>query len=231
MPRPPFRRHKRKNATKRPLHRSSAWLRGTRNLLLVAAAVSVYQLATSGEINWHHTLLQELKEKITENSAALNQAKNALEKQGAQREGKPEPDIDLYGRVVRVADGDTLSLLTTAGDQYKIRLFAIDAPELAQSYGKQAQNMLSGLVYQKNVGITVIETDQYGRKVGTVFIDNKNVNEALVDAGGAWWYRQHGPHERNLEHAEQHARDNRLGLWNSKDKPQAPWDWRRQNRR
>ncbi|MGH8502559.1 MAG: thermonuclease family protein [Gammaproteobacteria bacterium] len=40
----------------------------------------------------------------------------------------------LTGRVVKIADGDTLTLLDASNSQHKIRLSGIDAPERAQPY-------------------------------------------------------------------------------------------------
>ncbi|MDR3260216.1 MAG: hypothetical protein LBT78_00095 [Tannerella sp.] len=41
----------------------------------------------------------------------------------------------LTGRVVKVQDGDTITILTSEKEQIKIRLYGIDAPEKSQDYG------------------------------------------------------------------------------------------------
>ena len=41
----------------------------------------------------------------------------------------------LKGRVVKVADGDTITLLDAANVQHRIRLDKIDAPEKSQPFG------------------------------------------------------------------------------------------------
>ena len=41
----------------------------------------------------------------------------------------------LTGRVVAVSDGDTLTVLDKDEQQYRIRLYGIDAPEKVQPYG------------------------------------------------------------------------------------------------
>ena len=41
----------------------------------------------------------------------------------------------LTGRVVKVQDGDTITVLDANHVQYKIRLAGIDAPEMHQAFG------------------------------------------------------------------------------------------------
>jgi len=45
----------------------------------------------------------------------------------------------ITGRVVSVADGDTLTLLDTTNQTHKIRLAGIDAPEKKQDFGQKAK--------------------------------------------------------------------------------------------
>ena len=52
----------------------------------------------------------------------------------------------LPGRVVGVADGDTITVLGANREQHKIRLGAIDAPKKAQPFGQRSKESLSALV-------------------------------------------------------------------------------------
>lgn len=235
MKRPPFNRYsrsKRSPGNSRPrsgLFRRGAWSRGLRNLALLALAASLYQWTAHGSVSWPGELVERAGSWLGRPDAGWQHAREVLEKQGERREGRPLPDFDLRGRVVRVADGDTLSLLDDRGEQHKVRLFAIDTPELDQAHGKAAHNALSELVYQQPVGLVVVDVDDYQRKVATVYADERNINLALVAAGHAWWYRYHAPHERPLQRAEQQARAQSLGLW-ADEAPVPPWDWRRRHR-
>jgi len=201
----------------------------SRNLVrvaLVLLGLSLYQLATDGEVNWHRQALDKL---AGERNTGLGQAVESLETAGAAREGQAPEHFDLTGRVVRIADGDTLSLLDASNTQHKIRFFGIDAPESDQPHGNRSREALAALVSGKRLGVVVIEEDDYGRKVGTVYADGRNVNLALVEQGHAWWYQYFARQEHALEAAEREARSARRGLWAGSD-PTPPWDWRRQQR-
>ncbi len=226
MNRPPFKRHRKRRG--RSPHASL--LRAGRNLLFILAAGSVYQLVVHGELTWPGSLLESARNLAAGHAPGWEHARDALEEQGAAREGQPLPAFDLVGRVVRVADGDTLSVLDRNGSQHKIRLYGIDTPEMQQAHGDVARRALSERVYQQEVGVVVVDIDDYQRKVGTVYHRGSNVNLGLVAGGHAWWYRYHAPHEHPLEQAESQARAGQRGLWAASD-PIPPWDWRRADRR
>ena len=98
---------------------------------------------------------------------------------------------NLEGKVVKIADGDTLTLLTSSNQQVKIRLAGIDTPERKQPFGKRAKQALAKLAFQKQVLVEVEAKDRYGRTIGVVFVDGLNVNAELVKQGMAWVYRKY----------------------------------------
>jgi len=57
----------------------------------------------------------------------------------------------LTGKVISVADGDTLTVLDHNNLQHKIRLAGIDAPEKAQPFGQRSKQNLSRLTFGKEV--------------------------------------------------------------------------------
>jgi micrococcal nuclease len=75
----------------------------------------------------------------------------------------------------------------------------------------------------------MVETDSYGRQVGTLYSNGFTINQAMVASGYAWWYRYYARNERELAAAEREARDERRGLWAAPDAV-APWEWRRRKR-
>ncbi len=92
---------------------------------------------------------------------------------------------ELSGRVFRVADGDTFTLLTSDSQQIKIRLAEIDAPESGQPYGNKSKQALSGLVAGKDIRVVVQTTDRYGRTVGRPFVGSLDVCEEMIRLGAA----------------------------------------------
>ena len=132
------------------------------------------------------------------------------------------------GKVVGIADGDTITVLRDGHEQVKIRLYGIDAPESGQPFGKASKQNLSSMVHGQSVQIEVMDTDRYGRTVARIFVDGEDVNAAQLRSGHAWLYRQYCKTWVCGEWAglETEARSNGAGLWADKD-PTPPWQWRR----
>lgn len=137
----------------------------------------------------------------------------------------------LSGRVVGVADGDTITVLDVTNTQFKIRLSGIDAPEKKQAFGQVSKKSLSDMVYGKQVNVEYEKQDRYGRTVGKVLVNGVDANLEQVKQGLAWFYRKY-QNEMVLDdrltylHAEEAAHAAKAGLWLDAD-PVAPWDFRR----
>lgn len=117
------------------------------------------------------------------------------------------------GHVVKIADGDTFTLLVNEHDQIKVRMDGIDAPEKKQPFGNKAKEYLSSMIWGVPVTITVTKNDRYGRSVAKVSTDSiPDVNYEMIKAGYAWHYKEYNKDE-NYAIAEVLARNNRLGLW------------------
>lgn len=141
---------------------------------------------------------------------------------------------ELAGRVVAVSDGDTITVLDAGRKPHKVRLSGIDAPESRQAFGTRSTQSLAKQVFDRQVSVEWGKHDRYGRIVGVVFVDGRDVNLAQVRAGLAWWYRQYAreqaPDDRQLyEAAENEAKVARRGLW-ADPQPVPPWAWRRAGR-
>lgn len=138
----------------------------------------------------------------------------------------------LQGKVVSVADGDTLTVLDDKKTQHKIRLHGIDAPEKAQAFGQKSKQSLNQLVHSKMVTVEFEKKDKYGRTVGKVLLNGTDVCLEQIKLGMAWHYKQYQSEQSKEDRdtyaqAEQTARAQVVGLWKDKS-PTPPWEFRRQ---
>ena len=128
-----------------------------------------------------------------------------------------------------VTDGDSLRI-----SNQKIRLWAIDAPELQQTCqqlgvswpcGAEAMVALTEHIGSHSVSCRKEDIDRYGRIVAECFIGDSSINEWLVGNGWALAYRQYSA---KFTSAEDQAKSRKSGLWQGEFI--APWDWRQQQR-
>jgi len=142
--------------------------------------------------------------------------------------------VTLRGRVVAITDGDTLTLLNTFKRQHKIRLAGIDAPETGQPYGKLAKHHLSEQLMNREITVVSQKIDRYGRFVGKVLFQGRDVCLEQIRAGYAWIYADYEAELSSQDRARytaavQDAKVARRGLW-AESSPQPPWAFRRASR-
>ena len=148
---------------------------------------------------------------------------------------------ELKGKIISIADGDTATLLVLENQskllkplekekvniktQYRIRLNDIDAPESKQAFGNKSKENLKNYIYQKDVVVKYESTDKYGRILGTIYYQGKDINLQQVKDGYAWVYRHYSKKQDYIKEEEK-ARQERKGLWADKN-PINPYDFRR----
>ena len=151
----------------------------------------------------------------------------------------------LQGKVVKVADGDTVTIVDNSGEKHRIRLTGIDAPEKNQPHGDASTQGLVALVSGKTVTIEYEKRDRYKRIVGKVLVDPlgevfcmaldcvKKIDAGLkqIKSGLAWHYKyyqmEQSEEDRRLySEAELEAKARQIGIWKNEE-PMAPWLWRR----
>src|ERR1035437_10967195 len=76
----------------------------------------------------------------------------------------------INGRVVSVADGDTLTILAADNVQHKIRLAGIDAPEKKQPFRGRSRQHLGHLAHSRDVTALCNKIDRYRRRVCKVMV-------------------------------------------------------------
>jgi endonuclease YncB( thermonuclease family) len=132
---------------------------------------------------------------------------------------------EIKGKVVSIADADTITVLDASNTQHKIRFDGIDAPEKGQDYGTKATEALKLAIGGNPVRVITTGKDKYGREIGTVYVGDKNLNSWLVKNGWAWHYTKYST-DAKLAELEKSARIARAGLWADSKAPIAPWDFR-----
>ena len=136
----------------------------------------------------------------------------------------------LAGRVVGISDGDTLTLVDATEVQFKIRLSGIDSPEKGQAFGQFCKNSLSDLAYGRAAQIDWKKLDRYGRIIGTVLVDERDMSLEQIRRGCGWHYKKYQNEQSTNDRlsysaAEESARKDKVGLWADSD-PVPPWIWR-----
>ena len=146
---------------------------------------------------------------------------------------------ELTGKVINVADGDTLTILTDDKRQHRVRIAGIDAPEKAQPFGNRSRQNLHAMAHSQDARADCPKTDRYGRKVCKVWVQPSDcpacgltldVGYAQISAGLAWWYRAYAKEQSaedrgRYESEENDSRLRKRGLWVD-DVPVPPWGWR-----
>jgi endonuclease YncB( thermonuclease family) len=144
----------------------------------------------------------------------------------------------VEGKVIGIADGDTITILQVSGDTKtprKIRISGIDAPEKAQAFGAVSKEAMSQLTYGGDATADCRTVDRYGRSICLVRVKGIDVGLRMIELGLAWHYKQYAntqPREEAASYAmlENASRAAKRGLWRDLDTavpPMPPWDWRR----
>jgi micrococcal nuclease len=148
----------------------------------------------------------------------------------------PAQSIAGEYQVARVIDGDTIKV-EDASKKITVRLVGIDAPETSKSkndpgqpYSQRAMKHLASLVLNQTVDVKSYGFDGYGRVLGEVFFEDRNINLEMVKAGLAEVYRgkpafgmDMGPYWK----AEEQAKAANRGMWVLGNQYVSPREWRR----
>ncbi len=123
-----------------------------------------------------------------------------------------------YGKTIlgkaKIIDGDTVHI-----SNYKIRLHAIDAPEIKQrctkngkewSCGLESANFLENLIGDKKIKCETNGRDRYKRYIGVCYKKNLDLNREMVINGWAIAYRYY-----SLDYIieEEIAKLKKVGIW------------------
>lgn len=66
----------------------------------------------------------------------------------------------IQAKVVRVSDGDTITILDSSNTQTRIRLHGIDCPEIGQDFGQVARKHVADMIAGEIVNVEVTDIDR-----------------------------------------------------------------------
>ena len=149
----------------------------------------------------------------------------------------------IWGKVVSVQDGDSITILTDQGKNERVQLAYVDAPDQSKKTGKvqpfhkESKEALELMILNKDLIIESFGKDRFGRIKGMVFLDKLNVNLELVRRGLAEIYHpvRRKPEQYKkyyvdqLFHAEGLAKEEKEGVWGDPSYI-SPYQFRRQKK-
>ena len=149
--------------------------------------------------------------------------------------------------ILQVIDGDGFKARAQDGTnrELEVRLYAIDAPEGRQKYGREATNHLRNLTKVGRFWLVTKDQDPHGRTIAIVYKDGidaeHTLNYAMVRDGWAYWYSRYERdynrtpegelemteplNELGLKEAEQQAHTEGKGVWIEPD-VERPWQYK-----
>ncbi|MFA6602921.1 MAG: thermonuclease family protein [Candidatus Shapirobacteria bacterium] len=114
-----------------------------------------------------------------------------------------------WNTVTEVIDGDTFRM----ANGQRVRLLAVDAPELEFCGGTEAKELLEKSVLGKKIILEEVRADYMGRVLALVVSEGKNVNEVLIKSGWGRWDRTKSRMGPNMEKFSDLAQQNKSGIW------------------
>ncbi len=126
----------------------------------------------------------------------------------------PPPTVPVSKRVWRVVgvyDGDSVTCLDEVGQQQKVNLAGVDAPETSQEHGRASREALAGMVFGRVVEVVDEGRDGSGTWSARLFVDGTDVNRQMVATGNAWC--DAAANDPGLAAAQTEAQTQRLGIW------------------
>lgn len=174
-----------------------------------------------------NVLNDTIKEKI-ENTNKISFEKNKNDENEIEINKSNEK---IKYKVIKVSDGDTISVKKLKnnvldGDLIKVRLYGVDAPEKDQDFGYESKKALMNYVSNKTIEIDIKSKDRYGRSVGILYVDGRNINEELLRDGYVWYYEQYDKNNERSRLLQENAMKNKLGLFSKKGYVE-PWKFRK----
>jgi micrococcal nuclease len=93
-----------------------------------------------------------------------------------------------HALVHKIVDGDTIDLIVDLGFktamQVRFRLLGVDCPDRGETDHRKAANHLADLTpLGSHVIVESHKTEKYGRWLGVLYVDDKNINTLMRELG------------------------------------------------
>ena len=118
-------------------------------------------------------------------------------------------------KVTEVIDGDTFKIVS-GGEERRVRLIGVNAPEIGKCLSQEAKEKLGGLVSGKNVVLEDQFNDPYGRIMANVFIDGRYINKEMLSSGLGRMDYYNNPRREELKIAYGEGRAAKSGIFSTK---------------
>ena len=120
-------------------------------------------------------------------------------------------DLISY-KVLEVIDGDTFRI-ELGGEERRVRLMGVDAPELGKCLGIEAKEKLEELILNKQVLLKDQFSDPYARIMANVFDGEKYINKEILLSGFGRMDYYENPMREDLKDAYAQARNKKVGIF------------------
>lgn len=115
-------------------------------------------------------------------------------------------------KVLEVIDGDTLKI-NSNGEERRVRLMGVNAPELTKCLGIEAKEKLKELVINKKIILKDQFNDPYGRIMVNVLVGEMYINKEMLSSGFGRMDYYENPRRFELKEAYAEARTKKQGLF------------------
>lgn len=138
-----------------------------------------------------------------------------------EKESKTVIDPSLgvtLGEVIEVPSGDAIIIRDRRGQKLILKLYGVDAPELGQPYGSQAQARVQELIFGKRVSASIHKTDREGSPKAVIWLGTEfHLHTKLLNEGLAKVNRDECKNDvcQFMLEDEKAARIEEIGLWSS----------------
>ena len=174
-----------------------------------------------GVIHYHQVKWDEEKQKWTIILPAIYYDKNFNRIEKNHEESSNKIEVELVGTV----DGDTAKFKMN-GEQITVRFLGINTketvdPEIGEeAWGKEASNFTkekleNATKIELEFDSAADEKDKYNRYLAWIWVDDKLLQNSLVESGLAENYmlKNNYKYAGILQESEENAKNNKLGIW------------------